>query len=144
MNRNTKFLALGIAIIAIVSVYYIFFSQEVVAPVTDLPAETVEDVDVMQPSTQSVSVHRSYAKGVHTVEGVITLPTPCYTLATQVEVSSSSPSVATIYFSSGDPGGMCIQVIDERAFKTTFKGAESVTLKGIMNGTEIALSEAGE
>lgn len=144
MKGNLKLIALVCALVVIVAVYYFFFSQEVVAPVSDIPVELVETQDPIQTTPQSITIQHSFTKGTHTVRGTIVLPTPCYTLGTEVEMSSSTPSVATIFFSSGDPGGMCIQVIDERPFEVTFKAADSTAVRGVLNGTAITLTESTE
>lgn len=144
MNSTIKLGALAVALIAIITVYYFFFSQEVVAPETNVEEVPIENQIPEESAPTSVSISRTYSKGTHTVRGVISLPTPCYTLATDVEVSSTTEPLATIVFSSGDPGGMCIQVIDEREFEVNFKAPEGVALKGLLNGTEISLTESTE
>ena len=144
MEGKIRLIVLGVIIVAILGMYYLFYSQEVVAPIKEIDETVVTAPEQSAPIIEEVLIVHGFNKGVHTVSGNLTLPTPCYTLNADVMLSSSTPVVATLHFSSGDAGGMCIQVLDERPFEVSFKAAEDATIKGLWNGTEISLTEPAE
>ncbi|TSC69536.1 MAG: hypothetical protein G01um101470_1046, partial [Parcubacteria group bacterium Gr01-1014_70] len=58
--------------------------------------------------------------GIHTIEGALTLPNPCYTLSVATEKRSGSPEKVLLRFTAKQTADTCIQVEYEAPFRTTF------------------------
>jgi hypothetical protein len=87
----------------------------------------------------AIIVEHSYNNGTHTLAGTISLPNPCYGLKTDVAVEGSSHAILDITTTPPEPDQMCIQVIDEREFRTIFTAGQDITLAARYNGVDVSL-----
>lgn len=79
--------------------------------------------------------------GVHTVEGTVMLPNPCYTLTVATEKRASSPEEVLLRFTAEKTADVCAQFLYEAPFRLTFQAGKDVVLKAEINGipTELVL-----
>lgn len=143
MFQKLKFWLFGLALVILLVLAYVFFSRTVEAP-APAPVQSEEVVEGAQDVVRDTSlvISHTYAKGTHTVTGTVVLPTPCYDLTTAVTVSSSTPEVATIVLATADPGGICIQVTDDRDFSVTFDASADAQIQVQRDGVLLSVSEA--
>jgi hypothetical protein len=57
-----------------------------------------------------ISITDTYKKGVHTIKGTATVPTPCTLLSADISASSSTPPVIRIDLTAPLDEGMCLHV----------------------------------
>ena len=84
-----------------------------------------------------VKVDKSYENGVHTLTGVINLPTPCYSLDHEITISSSYPGQVRVDFYSESSNNPCAQLIDDREFMVTFQASESASINAYINNVPV-------
>ncbi len=99
---------------------------------------TEENVPAKPLSEKAVGVHY-VGGGVHTVEGTVTLPNPCYTLTVATERRSGSPEHVLLRFTAQSTADVCAQVLHEAPFRTTFNAADNAELSAEINGVPFLL-----
>lgn len=95
---------------------------------------------------QSVTANHYFSNGTHTIEGNITLPTPCHELTHDVVVAESAPEQVTINFRAESTAEICTQVLADRFFTLSFQASQDAVIKATLNGVPVALNliESGE
>jgi|SRR3989344_7001890 len=111
----------------------------------DKPVETpVEDVGANPTNPESLTVNHYFENGKHTIEGTMTMPTPCHTLTSEVTLAPrSSPSEVgeqiMIKFTTKAGEGMCTQVLADKFFRVTFNASRDATIRATLNGQPLEL-----
>src|SRR3989344_7481643 len=77
--------------------------------------------------------------GIHTVEGTVTLPNPCYTLSVVSEKRSGAPEEVLLRFTANQTADVCAQVLYSAPFRLTFDADEHANLSGEINGVSFPL-----
>lgn len=109
------------------------------------PAEENDNEVVELPGPEVVRVNHFFENGLHTVEGTITLPTPCYSLETNVAVTKATDDgsdKAVLNFVATSGTGVCTQVIADKFFSTSFEAGENAEITATYNGKPIRLDIA--
>lgn len=88
---------------------------------------------------EEYAIEHTFDEGVHTISGIVNLPTPCHELAENVSVAESFPEQVFIDLTTVDTGGICIQVIDPREFSIDVEVDEAATFMLTINGTKVAV-----
>lgn len=83
----------------------------------------------------------SYRAGRHTLVGVISTPTPCHGLHSDVIVAESYPEQVTVNFMISPPASdeVCLQVIDQKPFNVSFEASRNAKIRATLNGEELDL-----
>ncbi|PIP87246.1 hypothetical protein COW81_01150 [Candidatus Campbellbacteria bacterium CG22_combo_CG10-13_8_21_14_all_36_13] len=87
----------------------------------------------------SINVDVSFEEGSYEYSGIISLPTPCYSLTTEAIVRESYPEQVTLLFATEDNsnGGMCAEVIKDVPFRIIFDASEDAIINAVFNGHDI-------
>lgn len=142
-NRFVIFVVILVVAIIVGVVWYIPF---------DKPSDVVEkekEGAVAGEETfvpESISADHYFTDGEHTIQGLVTLPTPCHSLTHDVLVAESFPEQVTIAFTSEAGPAICTQLIDEKFFSLSFQASEGAQIKATFNGTPVRLilNESGD
>ncbi len=78
--------------------------------------DVVVDDNLPAVEEESYEIEHDFDDGTHTISGAVMLPTPCHELNENIRIAESFPEQVFIDLTTVDTGGICIQVIDERAF----------------------------
>ena len=131
---NTRVI-IGIVVVAALVLAGYFFWPKAKEPTQDT---TAPNAPVAQ-EEETYSVRHSFDDGVHTISGVITLPTPCHELRENIRIAESFPEQVFIDLTTVDTGGICIQVIDEREFSIDVEVDEAASFALTINGAAVSL-----
>lgn len=113
------YLGVGVAGVLLVAVLaYLFFAAPAAAPVVDETPNVGTAPDLAPPYIQANSLTHEFEDGVHTISGVVVLPTRCHRIVTDTVIAESFPEQVTITISVPEDDGVCVQAIDERVFTT--------------------------
>lgn len=112
----------------------------ILAPHSGTTPEVLPDGETQGFVPEKVEAIHSFRDGTHTLFGSIDLPTPCYTLSTDVIVAESFPEQVTIDFKAEvDPDIMCTQVISPSEFSVEVDVSEDATFSTRFNGVSVPL-----
>ena len=78
--------------------------------------------------------------GMHTVEGTVMLPNPCYTLTVAAEKRAGSPEETLLQFTATKTADVCAEFLYEAPFRLTFNASKDVILSAEINGVPMALN----
>ena len=92
-----------------------------------------------QPLAQKAVGTHYTGGGLHVVEGVVTLPNPCYALTVSAEKRGGSPEEVLLRFSAVKTADVCVQVIDDAPFYAAFDAADNAVLSAVINDVSMAL-----
>ncbi len=84
-------------------------------------------------------VEHDFDDGIHTISGTVTLPTPCHELNENIRIAESFPEQVFVDLTTVNTGGICIQVIDERAFSIDVEVSEEATFALTFDGVDISV-----
>lgn len=126
---------IGILVVAAIILAGYFFWPKAEEPGQDADAP---NTPVAQ-EEETYSVRHSFDDGVHTVSGVITLPTPCHELRENIRIAESFPEQVFIDLTTVDTGGICIQVIDDREFSIDVEVDEAASFALSINGVAVSV-----
>lgn len=121
-----------VLIIVVVGGFMFFTSSDTTVPT--IPLEPAPDGDEPTQKDENVQVFRTSVGDVHTYRGVLSVPTPCHELRTQLLIAESLPEQVTIEFEAISSAELCAQVITEKEFEVTFTAHPDHTIRGFMNG----------
>ncbi len=96
-----------------------------------LPAQTGE--------MPVIHVDHYFENGIHTYKGILTVPTPCHELVSQVTVMESYPEQVTIDLKERGASNFCAQVITQTPFEVSFKASKDARVSVRLNGTPALL-----
>lgn len=126
---------IGIVVVAAILLAGYFFWPKTKEPVQDIIAP---NAPVAQ-EEDTYNVRHSFDDGVHTISGVVTLPTPCHELRENIRIAESFPEQVFIDLTTIDTGGICIQVIDEREFSIDVEVDEAASFALTINGAAVSI-----
>lgn len=90
-------------------------------------------------TSKSLTVDHYFNNGQHTIEGTITLPTPCHGLSHEVIMAQSFPEQVTINFTTKANDGICTQVLADKFFRVTFAANKDAIIKATLDGEALEL-----
>lgn len=140
---NIKATLIALVVLVVVLLLFIWL-----VPPSDLGPQ-----DDGTPITESVAVLNNplvvdhfFAEGVHTIEGTLQTPTPCYIVASDARVAESAPEQVTIAITATATGDVCAQVLASKIFSVTFSASEGAVLSATINGVSVDLDvrESGD
>ncbi|OGG68381.1 hypothetical protein A3H77_01390 [Candidatus Kaiserbacteria bacterium RIFCSPLOWO2_02_FULL_56_11] len=99
-----------------------------------------EQAPITETATLSpaVSFMTKYAKGVHTIEGFVTAPTPCTEVSADARVASGTPETISVDILMPPDTGICLQVITELPFKVSVKASTDAVIEVFVNGARVS------
>lgn len=135
---NTRVI-LGVVVIVAIGVAAFFFWPSQKAPIDQIVVDDVAPIQEEDP----YRITHTFRKGTHTVEGVVTLPTPCHELREDIVVAESFPEQVRIDLRIIATDGICIQVIDEREFSIDVDVDEAASFTLSIDGVAVAVPNLG-
>lgn len=99
----------------------------------------VDNNDEQTTTPQSITVNHYFDNGNHSIEGTLTLPTPCHSLSHEVTVAESSPEQVMIKFTTTPGEGICTQVLSDKFFRVTFAASAEAKISATLNGSPLRL-----
>lgn len=117
--------ALFVILIAVLA--YIFFVAPASAPVVDDTAPVQNEDELAPPYVQQDSLTHTFEDGVHTIAGVMVLPTPCHQIVADTMIAESFPEQVSIVISVPEDEGVCIQVLEDRSFSVDVEVSRDAT-----------------
>lgn len=88
---------------------------------------------------QVLSVDHYFENGTHTLKGILTVPTPCHEIVSQVTVMESYPEQVVIDLKEQGASDFCIQVITQMPFEVSFQASKDARISAKRNGKPIRL-----
>lgn len=131
MNARIGITVLVLVVVA--GVGYMLFPKEAASPTAPLPQQNDPT------SAEEYQLTHTFEDGVHTIAGVLTLPTPCHEIQTDVTVAESFPEQVSITVTTQATDGICIQVIDEREFSVEVEVDQNATFSLTINGEQVVV-----
>ncbi|MDO8572313.1 MAG: hypothetical protein Q7S11_00915 [bacterium] len=86
-----------------------------------------------------IPVDHYFENGIHVYRGILTVPTPCHELVSQVTVMESYPEQVTIDLNEQGASSFCAQVITQTPFEVTFKASKDARVSLKLDGVLAAL-----
>ncbi len=100
-----------------------------------LQKQTVPPVDTNKPEdVRVIPVDHYFENGTHTYKGILTVPTPCHELVSQVTVMESYPEQVTIDLKERGASNFCAQVVTQAPFEVSFKASKDARVSVKLNG----------
>ena len=124
MQKHHVQLAVAAFIVVLVIVYLLFAFHTQDGAMPKATGQTVPQVALTQ-------IKSLYAKGSYRVSGAVSVPTPCYTLSSQVSTATSS---IRIDLSSPVDTGVCLQVPTAETFSVSAVGSKGASIQVYLNG----------
>lgn len=103
------------------------------------PSQNVAGVSTEGEQPQSLTVNHYYNNGQHSIEGTITLPTPCHSLEQNVSVTRGTPDKVVIAFTTRAGAGVCTQVLSDKFFRVVFAAGPDAQVSATLNGQPLSL-----
>lgn len=79
-------------------------------------------------------VNHYFENGTHTYKGILTVPTPCHEVLSQVTVMESYPEQVTIDLKEQGASNFCAQVITQTPFEVSFQASKDARVSVKLNG----------
>ena len=98
-----------------------------------------EDAPSERPLAEKAIGTHYVGGGMHTIEGTVTLPNPCYSLSVATEKRNGAPEEALLRFTANKTSDVCVQVVHNASFRTAFSAADNAALSAEINGIPFAL-----
>ncbi|XKT75037.1 MAG: hypothetical protein ACJKSS_02620 [Patescibacteria group bacterium UBA2103] len=129
---NTRAAIVIVVIAVIVLAAYLFWPTG-----KNMEENQLVKVDGTEVIEEEFALEHTFEDGVHTISGIVQLPTPCHELREDVVVAESFPEQVSITLTTVDTGGICIQVIDPREFSIDVEVDEKATFSLSINDTKV-------
>ena len=84
---------------------------------------------------RALPVDHYFENGTHTYKGILTVPTPCHEILSQVTVMESYPEQVTIDLKEQGASNFCAQVITQTPFEVSFQASKDARISVRLNGT---------
>jgi len=81
-----------------------------------------------------IPVDHYFENGMHTYKGILTVPTPCHEILSQVTVMESYPEQVTIDLKEQGASNFCAQVITQTPFEVSFQASKDARISVKLNG----------
>ncbi len=101
--------------------------------------DKVDTTPVVNQAPTSLTVNHYYNNNSHTIEGTMTLPTPCHTLSHTANVAESSPEQVSIAFVTKASEGLCTQVLADKFFRVVFEASVDAVITATLDGQPLNL-----
>lgn len=125
MNTRNKFIwGVGVIALLVVGAWLVFRDKE------DLAERPLAE--------KAVGIHY-VGSGVHTIEGTVALPNPCYNLSSAVEREAGVPERIILRFTAEKTADVCAQVLYEAPFRIAFDAADDAVVSAKINGIPLAV-----
>lgn len=122
---NKKIIAFGILAVLAAGGITLYVSQtKIISPVN---SGTPGDMRVIR-------VDHYFENDTHIYKGILTVPTPCHELISQVTVMESYPEQVTIDLKEQGASNFCAQVITQTPFEVSFKASKDARISVRLNG----------
>ena len=138
IKKPVKFVAIFVVIVLVTVGMFVFSSKSTQDDLL-MDSGNISDNPYFQ-TLDSIPVRRSFANGMHTMQGHVILPNPCYDFTHEVVNAESFPEQVIIDFTVIPRAEVCVQVLDEREFTVTFQASEQALITARINGEAITLS----
>jgi hypothetical protein len=132
MSNKTTIGIIGVLVVILGLAWWSLSNKgEEVAP----PGDQSEQVA----SPPAVTVNHYFDNGSHSLEGTLTLPTPCHTLSYTVDIAKSLPEQVTVHFVTKPGEGLCTQVLSDKFFRVVFNASADASISATLDGKPIRL-----
>ncbi|MBY0310021.1 hypothetical protein K2Q16_02680 [Patescibacteria group bacterium] len=138
MEKRTilLFVALFVIIVAGMFTFAYLKRTEVATP----PSLQVDAASSSLPYVTRIDAKHYYIDGVHTLVGVIDMPTPCDLLTTESRVMESMPEQVVFDFSVINNAESCVQVVTAQRFKVSARAAKDARMSATWQGQPVELN----
>ena len=143
MNNRSIWTIIIVLVLVLLAIFYWWNpfggSQEEQVPVENQAA--VGEVTLPAP----LAANHYFSEGRHSIQGSVSLPTPCHELSSEVFVAELAPVQARIDFTTTLTSEICAQVITDKFFSVGFEAPAEAVVSATWNGRpiELVLSQAG-
>ena len=86
-----------------------------------------------------IRVDHYFENDTHIYKGILTVPTPCHEILSQVTVMESYPEQVTIDLKEQGASNFCAQVITQTPFEISFKASKDTLVSVRLNGVPALL-----
>ncbi len=98
-------------------------------------AQVKEKVPTQATTTPAVTLKDSFKKGIHTITGTVTVPTPCTEIDANAAVDSAqNPPVIQVNITTTASEGICLLRAENEAFTLKVTAPESATVVTSVDG----------
>lgn len=123
-----RILSIAIVLIIIVLAFVVFSERN--HPESD--ADLLAGHSITAP--EELSIKTSFADGIHSYSGMLTLPDPCYEIETEALVAESFPEQVRVNITTYRREEICAQVLADKTFEGTFQASEQAKVSYYLNG----------
>jgi hypothetical protein len=137
---NTR-VVIGVALLVILVTG--FFIYTLVSAPTEVSFENFEEETVSEETVEQEAVltaKHQYKDGIHTIVGMVQVPTPCHRLITEPYFIEGGTSTVEVRFSTFLEGESCPSELFETPFSVSFEASEDATITATWNGVPIRLN----
>lgn len=118
-----------LAAVGFVFIFFFFQNKETILPPGGSATGELYSVTIIEESFQN---------SVHTLSGVVVVPTPCHQVTvSDVLVAESYPEQVRISLSVITGSDVCAQVITEKPFAVTFTGSKEAMVTFLVNNQTV-------
>ncbi|OHB17806.1 MAG: hypothetical protein A2749_00985 [Parcubacteria group bacterium RIFCSPHIGHO2_01_FULL_45_26] len=101
------------------------------------------DTSTVATLPDSITVNHYFDNGNHSLEGTLTLPTPCHTLSYEATLVPRSLGEAgervLVGFVTKPNEGLCTQVLSDKFFRVTFRAGKDALITATLDGKPVRL-----
>jgi hypothetical protein len=133
MSTRRVGIIVGLVIIALGILLFAVRTGKESSPTTSETAST----------SLSVTLSRTYKKGVYAFKGSFTVPTPCHSVSATAAIASSPPgSPQTIHIDVSAPpdDGRCLQRVTEKTFSVSIAASKDAVTEVSVNGVAATIA----
>ena len=139
-NMSNKVIVAIVIVLLVILGLFIFKGDNKV----EAPADAVATDEPVSNQTKTITANHYFANGVHTLEGTMTLPTPCHEIETNVVIAKSLPEQVIVNFRQVPGEGICVQTIADKFFRVTFSASENAKITATLGGEPVGLILSGD
>jgi len=88
---------------------------------------------------ESITVNHYFNNGEHSLEGTLTLPTPCHSLSYDAIVAESYPEQVMVKFVTKPGEGLCTQILADKFFRVAFNASKDAVISATLDGKAVRL-----
>jgi len=141
MNTKTIYLIVGLFVLIILGmIIFTMIAQRNINSTT--PGNQTGEIPLpTNPyGIERIDAKYFYINGVHTIVGMLSLPTPCDLLEGTAQVAESMPEQITFEFDVINTSDMCAQVVTEQRFRIDATASENASLQVRFMGMPVELN----
>lgn len=101
-----------------------------------------EDVPPVATTEETITAKHRYAENMHTIAGMVSVPTPCHSVTVEPFFVPSEGATTTVElrFTTVLEGSDCPALVSDAPFRVTFEGPEYADLRATWNGAPARLN----